>query len=315
MENFKVIKCHSCGSSVVELNDVNIVKCSHCGSLLKKTSNLDNNKLLNTMYVAIALLIIIGVSMFWINAQNTQQVDKPQVVKNTLIELPTYNVPITSIPKLDQSIAVITNEEVKAYQSKIKNPQLEITHKEKGELRNGGLFWIVTVQNKNLHTVYNPGLIVSLFDEQEKRIDELRVWSKQKILEPGKEAVVLVNLTKPPAVKFHTQITGVAKSKLLYILANEKIEVKDYLVRKTNDKWVEIIGDVYNPNDFQADYVEIIAIAKDSSGKSIGIGWTFASISNMPAKSTSGFKIKAGTFLIKEASSWSLSANGRKHKK
>lgn len=311
MEDFKVIKCQSCGSSMVELKGDNIAKCSHCGSVL--THQNSNKKLQGILYIVVAMLVFIGGGLFWIINNQSSNAEKAEIAVEKVIDIPTYQAPIASIPKLTSNSVVITNEEVKAYQEKISTPQIDIVSKIQGQTSIGGLFWIVTIQNESLYTVTRPGLVMSLFDEHNNRIDELRVWSKLAFLKSGQSTDVLVNLSKPPKIKFSTEINGMAKVATDYDRPQETIEVKSFVVNGSG-KRVEIVGDVYNDNDFQVDFVEIIAVAKDSEGQSIGIANSYASITNMPAMSQSGFKIKTGTFIAKDPSSWRLWAIGRKHR-
>ncbi|MCF6288473.1 MAG: hypothetical protein L3J53_04460 [Proteobacteria bacterium] len=67
MKSFQVVKCQSCGSSIVELQGQHLAKCSHCGSLMSKPLT-GYKKLQGTMYFMLVMLVILAI------AKNSQDI-------------------------------------------------------------------------------------------------------------------------------------------------------------------------------------------------------------------------------------------------
>ncbi len=293
-----------------------MAKCSHCGTILHSSKDpRNNNRNLMLMKLAALIIIVALVLMFLSNKpSNAIKEDKKSSQQN--VKVPKKQVSLNSIPKLNSNALVITNQEVQEYHDKITNPELKVISKIKGKTLNGGVYWIITVKNENSIKIARPGVIMSLFDDQEKRIDELRIWSKKNVLLPNETAVVLVNLSKPPLENFTTKTIGMAKIPGSFDRLKTEIKVSDFLIKplSDNNNSVDIIGEVKNLNTYQVDYVEVIAIAYNKNSQAVGIANSFASISSLKPKEISGFKIRAGTFIAQKPDKWKLWAFGRQHK-
>lgn len=315
METFKVIKCQSCGSTVVEMEGESIAKCSHCGSQLFITRNkFSKLVLINSILLVSLVLFAIGVS-FWLLSDDSvlkqelthqQGAAKPQ-------ELITKS--INSIPKLNTSKLVISNEQLKEFQDNIEKPKMSIVNKVAGRISTGGIYWIVTIRNDSEQIVSRPTAIMSLFDANNLRLEEQKGWSKLAHLKPGQETELLIHIAKPPLVEYRSELVASAKKLTNHERYQEKIDIENFIVKTAafSKIFYEIIGDVYNPHDYQVDFIKVIAVARDKDGVAIGLADVFVTDTNLKAHNKSGFKISAGAFITSMPDSWTLFAIGRKH--
>ncbi len=315
MLDFKILKCPSCGSSVVETENEELAECSHCGSklLLKSKNNPTRVFPYSRLIVSLLVLILVGgVLGFYFIQQNKN--DSPIV---TRIKLPKIGVPNVNfnLPKINSKAITITKGDLTQKRT-TETPKVSIVRQVQGKTIIGGLYWIVTIRNDSKQTVFRPGVIVSLFDESNKRIEEQKGWAKIIHLEPGMQTEVLVYVANPPKVNYKHEIKGMGSLSSYLKADQQNIEVVEFIVKpKNNSKInVEIIGDVKNTHDFQVDFIRVVAIAKDQQGNTIGLADSFVSNSSLNPNEQSGFKINAGTFVTKPPDSWSLLAFGKKHR-
>lgn len=313
MEGFQLIKCPSCGSSVIESDSESILECSHCGSKL-----LVKNKSKQS-YVALAsvlfILVLILVALAWNNySHQSMPIVSDVDAVNEGPKDETLKVKFM-MPKINSKAMtdVLTKGKDNLPAEKAK---ITITSQVEAKTIIGGIYWIVGIRNDSNKTVIRPGVVMSLFDAGNKRIEEQKGWAKLGYLLPGKETEVLILIANPPTQAFTRKMTGIAKFASDYESYPEYVDVLDFVVnpkKDSNSRHVSIIGDVVNNNDFQVDFVKVVAVAKDEKGKPIGLAEAFVTHSSMQPKAQSGFKITAGTFIAQQPASWSLWAIGRKH--
>jgi len=322
MEDFQLVKCPSCGSSVIESKSESIAECSHCGSklLIKNKSKLPIKGVLSLLLLV--LITIIATSWkFYNNApQDTKsEISKPtNEVTKALNKNNTLKVKF-NMPKIDteemRNVQINYNEN--KYTS-IEQPKITIISQVEGATINGGVFWIVVIRNDSTRTVMRPGVVISLFNDEGIRIEEQKGWAKLGYLLPGKQTEALVFIANFPEKIAKSEMVAVAKFASEYDTFPEDIEVLNFVVNSkngdNNSKNVSIVGDVINNYNFQVDFVNVVAVAKDINGTAIGLADAFVTHSSMPAKTQSGFKVTTGTFIAKPPASWSLWAIGRKHK-
>ena len=315
MQDFKIPKCPSCGSSVIETGSEKSTECSYCGSVLllkdEKSSKV-NNQYSKLNAVLLVLIIVGGVIALYLNQiKDTIEKIKPQ------IDTPIIGISKNkyAIPKMNTKAMAITPEDVAKSPTSIQ-PKVSIVHQSKGETIIGGLFWIVTIRNDSDKTIVRPRVIASLFDENNKRIEEQNGWSKLTQLQPGQQTEVLVLISKPPTVEYTSKLQAEAKLPNFMSVNQEMIEVLDFTLKPNdnNPRNVVIVGDVKNSNAYQVDFVRVVAVAKDNKGNAIGLADAYVSNSSLAANDQSGFKIKAGTFVIQAPVTWSLWAFGSKHR-
>ena len=318
MKDFKIIKCPSCGSSTVEVDAESIATCKHCGTkiLLK-----DNDSIMVFSFISVKQLlvivtvvtILIAAAVFWITNSKIK-VNNPKVKPDTnslVIEQATEDVPKV-ITKTVQSF----DKEMKSQQQKSEKPHISILSEIKAQTSIGGLYWIIQIRNDEQYTVVRPSVVVSLFDNQKKRIAEQVGWSKSSHLDSHQTTEVLVLISKPPQTSFRAEIAARANNSRSFALRQEYIEIKEFIINTsaTNKLKSEIIGDVYNPFEYQVDFVKVVAVAKNDNGKPVGIADAYVTTSSIPAHGQSGFKVTAGTFVAEIPISWSLYAMGSKHR-
>lgn len=316
MEEFKIIKCPACGSSMVETEGETIGTCSHCGSKLllntnKQSSNRDIKKLL---IVILTLLVFITAAVFWMLRINQKKQEKPivQLKENKSL----IGKPIVNIPKLNINAIKITNEEIKSQKHEMENPQITITSQSKGQTSLGGLYWIVQIRNDGQYTVARPSAVVSLFNDKNQRIAEQAGWSKLSHLDAKQSTEVLVLIAKPPQGEFRAEITGRAYHMGSFDRILDVIAVKEFnITTDVKDKRrAEIVGDVHNSLNYQLDFVMLVAVAKNAKGQPVGLANAYATHSSIPSQGQSGFKISAGTFVTEIPASWTVYAVGSKHR-
>ena len=315
MQDFQIIKCPSCGSTVIETKSDTIAECSYCGSKIilsnNKVQSVNNKK---SKWIFAAVLSVIVISLVAYLLLKSKQAEKPVQIEKPSIGIPNLKV---NLPKLNAKAMTITPEDLEKNQLESTSvPNIGIVRQVQAKTLNGGLYWIVTIRNDSKQSVFRPGVITSLFDENNKRIEEQKGWAKIIQLEPGMQTEVLVYIANPPKVNYKHEIKGMGSFSSYLKADQQSIEVVEFIVKpKNNSKvYVEIIGDVKNIHDFQVDFIRVVAIAKDKQGNTIGLADSFVSNSSLKANAQSGFKINAGTFVTKPPDSWSLWAFGKKHR-
>ncbi len=316
MQDFQIIKCPSCGSTVIETKSDSIAECSYCGSKIILSNNKVqsvNNKKSKWVFAVVLSVIVIALLAYQL-LKSKQAEEKPIQIEKPSIGIPNLKV---NLPKLNAKAMTITQEDLdKNKLEPTSNPNIDIVRQVQAKTLNGGLYWIITIRNDSTQTVYRPGVIASLFDGNNKRIEEQKGWTKLSQLEPGKQADLLLYVPNPPQGNFTSQLTAMGSFSSFIKPDQQNIEIVDFIVKpKYNSKVnVEIIGDVKNTHDFQVDFVRVVAIAKDTEGNTIGLADSFVSKSSLKANAQSGFKINAGTFVTEPPDSWSLWAFGKKHR-
>jgi len=324
MENYTVLKCPSCGSSVIETKNISAkqsrTECGHCGSLLqlKDLNPTQSGKFPPKWAVSIILIsIVVGVlTLYMIQSSNNSNDQTEELGETNSID-PSTIVNITQEKKLFpvvKSTFTVVDVNDSGEDQLINKPVITIINKIKKATQNGGLYWIITIRNDSEQLVHRPGVLVSIFDEQNTRIEEKKSWSKQLVLEPGKQTDLLMYIPDSPKGQFRSEFIGFGKFSTNFISQQESIEVINFLVKPNkNSRSYEIIGEVKNNHQYQVDYIQINAIAKNKEGTTIGLASGYVSQASLTANTQSGFKIKAGTFITGSPSSWSLWASGRKH--
>jgi len=329
MNDFKIIKCPSCGSSQVETQSESILKCSHCGSkLASKDTNYralksDSSLIKTLLFVVIGLIVVIGAVVIWKNNRPVKPLSAEKLVKNqsgskqepkTSNNL--INKPISSIPQLNTKAMGVNNDNIKTNTDSSIIPELTIISQVAGETIIGGRYWIVEVKNDSGSQVIRPRVVMSLFDKDKKRIGEHIGWAKLDTLDNGANAVILVLISKPPAVEFTSEMKAMAAQPNNFGSNVVGVKVDDFIVNpdEKNNKKATLVGDVSNPNEFRVDFIRVQAIGRNKQGVAVGIADAFVTNSSLAHKEKSGFNIKATTFITEPAETWSLWASGRKHR-
>jgi DNA-directed RNA polymerase subunit RPC12/RpoP len=327
MNQFTLLKCPSCGSSVIETENQNVAICSHCGSKLLYKNNKASSIIIKHSKILIGLFLLIASSIMGFYSSQQQNNQPPAENKSTLIndshnEKVKINPAKTSVPKSVINLPSIpnkyeiTSEDLLSESDLTEKPEVSIIHKAKGKTSNGGLYWIVTIHNNNNQTIYRPGAIVSLFDENGKHIEEQKGWSKHIQLDSDNQTELLLYISNPPKGKFTSQLVGTGSLSTFLSDTRKSIEIVDFIVKTkpNNPIHSDIIGDVKNFHDFQVDFVRVVAVAKDANNKSIGLADGFVSSSSLESQAQSGFKLRAGTFITEKPVTWTLFAFGQKHR-
>jgi DNA-directed RNA polymerase subunit RPC12/RpoP len=312
MTDLKQLKCPACGSSEVEQQSDKLVKCSHCGSSLILKNNLltsvNENTIKATYKSKQPMLIIVGVSLIaiillFINLHNDAVLP---ISSDTIIET-------TTNPKIIAPIDPVELEKRKLENEATFIPNVEISHQIQGQTVVGGIYWIVQLKNISSKPVSRSRVVVSVFDENDKRIEEQSGWSIKEVLQPNESSTVLVLIAKPPAQMARYELTASA-SKMSFLLKNQvDMQVIDFVINQENERY-EIIGDVKNPNSFAVNYTKVIAEALDQSSNPVGLAYQFSTQKHLKPGESSGFKISSTTFVAKQPSSWRLWALARKEK-
>ncbi len=67
MNEFKVIKCKACGTSIIEKNGDSLLKCDYCGRQMHSTTIRKKNKqIIKIFSITLALLLFIGGAVLWL---------------------------------------------------------------------------------------------------------------------------------------------------------------------------------------------------------------------------------------------------------
>ena len=307
MVDIKLLKCPGCGSSKIEQQSKKLARCSHCGSslILKDDYLTSVNENANKpdlkskqplILIAIILIFIFG--LLFINYHNDE---KPQVIVD---QIAPHKPTLTKVDPI--KIEARKKENEASF-----TPKVEIISQTEGKTVVGGIYWIVQVKNISSKSVSRARVVVSLFDVNNKRLEEQSGWSIKEVLEPNDTSVVLVLVPKPPIQMTRFELSASA-SKMTFLLKNQvAMEVTDFVVNQNNTRY-EIVGDVKNPNTFAVNYTKVIAEALDETGKPIGLAHQFSTQKSLLEEENSGFKISSTTFIAQQPASWRLWAIARK---
>ncbi len=321
------IECQSCGaSSLIKHQNKLLLECEYCGAIMtfseQRTSSLESktqtinpvDKLpkkplnLGVLLVLIPIVVIILMVVFWLVFQNIR---KHRTIES-YIKDPDEQLQIDPVNKATaNNKAILKSKELNSNKSSELQVHLpEILSQVSGTTSQGGQYWILGIQNNSESTLSRPGVMLSLFNEQGKRIEEQGGWSLREMLEPGEKSVVLVYVNEVPIESHKHELNAFSSQSKLYGSEQVEINVTDFSVAKKN-KSFELIGDVVNNHDFAVKYVRLMAVAYDINGKPIGTGNAFSSVKDLAPNQSSGFKVKVGTFLQGEPDTWRVWALGR----
>lgn len=317
MNHARILKCQSCGSSSVQVLNDSLAECEHCGTqfVLKnaKTDNKSTQDKKNNIYVIIFSMVLLVFMVVWrsIDHQPQSVTHESQSESMTTVKVKTADLKEDTV--LVESV-VNNKKHMDSTEQITEKPQVNIISEVKGETITGGIYWIFAIRNDSSIKVNRANVVASLFNSSGKRVDEQAGWSKREILAPNEESVVLLYIADPPKEPYTVKLAAQGKPVGTFSVSEELLEVSDFMVKKPGEKRYEIIGDVVNTNDYQMDFVKVIAVALNKNKQPIGVADAFVSSTNIAAQQQSGFKITAGTFLTEVPDSWSLWAKGRKHK-
>ncbi len=310
-----ISKCPSCGAANMQELGENRINCIQCGAnllfIVNKRSGL--KKTLSTAF----FLVLLSSAGFYYVSTKTEEVLQ-EITKSS--EKPVApNVPIkkslNAIPKLKNNTMTITSDQFKESQDKQKSAKLEIISSVSAKKDKGGQFWIATIENQSNKSITRPRVVLKLFNNSNEKIESYSAWSKLEALPAGATTTVLIDLPKVPKEEFHSEMSAQSSPASLYDKAQQFLVVQDFTVSIIDEAKTqfELTGTVANPFDYQVDFVEIIALAKDKQGKTVGYAKAYASTTNIKAKQTSVFTLKADKYVTQTPYSWTLSAVARKH--
>ena len=338
MSKLEILKCPACSSNSIKPISKNISECEYCGSRFQtdngsfvvKESDANNknstytNKTKIMLISTLALLLVTGLLAVQFLKEEPETIaisdianDTPDLqierdktkISNNIITKPLANIPIIKNTVINPANDYNFSTEIKG------NSALKIISQFAGITSNQDKYWIVTIKNQSQQPVARAGVVISLYDETGQRIEEQKGYVKRKILAPDAQASVLVLVQKAP--KFaKAEFSTFAAKPLSFDKPYAKLEIASFITKKTkySEKFTEIIGDVYNPNDFQVDYTKIVVLAKDEKGQTIGIADGYATHSSLKPKAKSGFKVTIGAFQVKPENKFEVYAIGQEHR-
>jgi hypothetical protein len=302
--DIKLLKCPACGSSDINKIDPKSCNCNHCGSSLilskKKLTAVNPKKdstkgFIDYLAIFIVSLIVLSVSIF---------------VIGILYFLINSGYKLLSSDGDSQSTIVETNKQSSHLSSKVElNSKVKILSQVVGNTPNGNLFWIVKVKNIGSTNIKDISAVVSLFDEQDRRIEEKKSWSLLKYLTPQQETEIVVSVANPPKKYSRVEINSYFK-KTDQQPNQVVIDIEDFIVKENRGKY-DVIGDIKNPYDYELINLNVIAVALDSEGISVGHGYKYATRLELPAQEISGFKVNVHTYLTQKPLSWKVYAIAR----
>ncbi len=315
MNDINISKCPSCGAANMQEVGENRINCIQCGANLSLVVNKRSG--LKKFLSTVLILVLLSSAGFYYVSTKTEEVLK-EVTKST--EAPVApNVSIkkslNALPKLKKNVMTITSEQFKQSADKQKSAGLQIVNSVMAKKEDGGQFWIVTLENQTNKSITRPRVVLKLLDDNNEKIESYSAWSKLEALPAGATTTILIDLPQVPKEEFHTQMQAQSSPASLYDKEQQILVIKDFKVSVLDEEQTqfELTGIVSNPFDYQVDFVEIIALAKDKQGKTVGYAKAYASTTNIQAKQTSPFTLKADKYVTQPPYSWTLSALARKH--
>lgn len=312
MNNNQTIKCNACGASSVTLNKVtNLLECQYCGATMQNMQHPavqpQSKTKLTAIMISLPLIVIALMVVFWMAFQNIRVHTAVDQYASDMVEPSTKTIDPLAKPFLSEGFQKQNNVPKK---SQPLGENLSITSQVKGETSSGGLYWIFAVVNNSEVEIYRPGVVVSLFDTDGKRIAEQSGWSALKSLQSAEQTEVLVFLPEAPESVDTIEINTLASTANQFSTAEVRLEITSFSVTEKNGAF-ELIGDVQNPNANAVKYSRIYAVARNQAGEPIGMGNAFATHKDLSAGESSGFKLRVGSFLQGVPQNWTVWAQGR----
>lgn len=292
-----------------------MLECQYCGAMMTYTESVRGQSSEHAKSTSWVLLLIVsalalGLLVYFLMGYFTiRQPDVVVITESKKPELVSKGTELAEVGALS-NIPVLTKQQKSSQSKESINQFLTIQSQVRGKISNGGQYWIFGVQNTGDKTMVRPGVMVSLFNAQGKRVVEQGGWSAQEQLEPGEKTSVLVFLSEPPAGTVEQKVTPLASEPSQFNLKEVPVKVLDYTVTRKNQQF-EIIGDVVNNHDSRVKYVRVIAVAYNAAGEPIGTGNAYSTEKHLAPNQGSGFKIRVGTFLTDEPDSWQFLALAR----
>jgi len=308
----KKIVCQGCGaSSLLRHETLSVLECEYCGGLMsfsdestQITEDRHKPTKLTFLLIIIPVSVIVLMMVFWFVFTNIR---KHRTLESYEVKMP---VRVTSSTQTKKEPVVTTVEETSNSVSESLNDLITIQSQVSGETINGGQYWIFGIKNNNDQRVSRPGVMLSLFDQEGRRIEEQGGWSLRETLEPEEQTIVLLFLAKVPTDAVEQKLKPFASKPNQFGLKQVDVSVESFNVTSKN-KLFEVVGDVVNEHGFNVRYVRLMAVAYDSHDKPIGMGNAFSTDKELAPQQRSGFKVKVGTFLQGEPVTWRVWALGR----
>jgi len=315
MNKINISKCPSCGVVNMQEADENRINCVQCGANLSLVIN-NRSGLKKFLRVALVLVLLSSATFYYVSnkaEEVLQEMTEP--LKTSVAPSVSINKSINAIPKLKSNTMTIGNEQFKQSQAKQDIDELRVLSSVSAKKQNKGQFWIVTIENQTTKTITRPRVMLKLLNKKNEKIESYTAWAKLETLPAGETTSILIDLPKVPEQEFHTEITAQSSQASLYDKAQQTLAIQDFDVSVLDEAQTQfqLKGTAYNPHNYQVDFVEIIAIAKDQQGQVVGYAKAYATTTNIKANQTSSFTLIANKYLVKTPYSWTLSALARAH--
>ncbi len=315
MNDINISKCPSCGAANMQEADENRINCIQCGANLSLV--VSKNSGLKKFLTSALILVLLSSAAFYFVSTKTEEVLQEITKSSETTVAPNVSIKksLNAIPKLKNNTMTITSDQFKESQDKQKNANLQVISSVSAKKDKGGQFWIATIENQSNKSITRPRVVLKLLNNNNEKIESYSAWSKLEALPAGKTTTVLIDLPKVPKEEFHSEMMAQSSPASLYDKAQQLLVVQDFTVSIIDEAKTqfELTGTVANPFDYQVDFVEIIALAKDRQGKTVGYAKAYASTTNIQAKQTSPFTLKVDKYVVHPPYSWTLIALARKH--
>jgi hypothetical protein len=156
MSDFKILKCPSCGASLVETLSESILICSHCGTKLVhnnikdskdmnfKQLNSDSSLIKKLLLLVISLMLLLAGGLFWYSNKTIEQklTEKSKIALNngttTGNTNKLINTPLSSIPTLNTQAMGVNKQSIAKNKDKVDMPSISIVSQVAGETVIGG---------------------------------------------------------------------------------------------------------------------------------------------------------------------------------
>lgn len=188
-----------------------------------------------------------------------------------------------------------------------KPPRVELKEVRAGRTRIGGMFWLVRYANVGEVAVERPAVVVSLFDDAGRRVEEQSGWAPIHRLAPGEEAPVLVLVSRPPP-HARAEIAARQPQAERGWRRQLRLQVKEHSVVAQTP--AALVGTVRNATEEAARFVQIIVVGRDERGAMASYATGMTTRPGLPPATESGFKVYLGTFQIAPPVRYEVTAVG-----
>ncbi|MEZ4381671.1 MAG: hypothetical protein R3A79_09995 [Nannocystaceae bacterium] len=188
-------------------------------------------------------------------------------------------------------------------------PKASLVHTLAGQTSIGGHYWLATYRNDGEVTVRKPAAVVSLFDEDDKRVGEQRGYSQREELPPGESTTLLILVSKPP--KYARAEINIDTPQVHRGAESIALTVRDHVVNPGSLAGKDVVGTIVNESETAVRFAKVIVVGRNDAGEPVAFTYAYATTKELAPGESSGFKATLNTWQIAPPTTLEVRAFGR----